>query len=98
MVRILKVPKASIKKLKNQKGKKVKITIKKVSNVKGYQIIYANNKKFKKVSKITTTKTSLTIKKLKKNKTYYIKVRAYKKDTSGKKVFGAYSSVKKIKY
>lgn len=93
----IKVPKASVKKLKNQKGKKVKITLKKVSNVKGYQIIYANNKKFKKASKITTTKTSLTIKKLKKKKTYYIKVRAYKKDASRKKVYGAYSSVKKIK-
>lgn len=44
----IKVPKASIKKVKNQKGKKVKITIKKASNVKGYQIIYANTKKFKK--------------------------------------------------
>lgn len=92
-----KVPKVSIKSLTNQKGKKVKITLKKVSNAKGYQIVYADNKKFKKASTITTGKTSYTIKKLKKKKTYYIKARAYKKDTSGKKVFGAYSNVKKIK-
>ena len=38
-----------------------------------------------------------TIKKLKKKKTYYIKVRAYKKTASGKKTFGAYSKVVKIK-
>lgn len=93
----IKVPKASIKSLKNQKGKKVKITLKKVSNAKGYQIVYADNKKFKKASTITTGKINYTIKKLKKKKTYYIKARAYKKDASGKKVFGAYSSVKKIK-
>ena len=33
-----------------------------------------------------TTKTNCTIKKLKKKKTYYIKVRAYKKTASGKKL------------
>lgn len=32
-----------------------------------------------------------------KNKTYYVKVRAYKKDSKGKKIYGSYSTVKKIK-
>ncbi len=45
----------------------------------------------------TTSKTSLTISGLKKNKTYYVKVRAYKKDSQGKKVYGSYSAVKKVK-
>ena len=41
--------------------------------------------------------TSKTITKLKKGKTYYVKVRAYTKDSKGKKVYGKYSNVKKVK-
>ena len=32
-----------------------------------------------------------------KNKTYYFKVRAYAVDSTGKKVYGAWSKVKKVK-
>lgn len=73
------------------------VQINKIKNVNGYQIVYANNKNFKKASTVMTIKTNFTIKKLKKKKTYYIKVRAYKKTASGKKTFGAYSKVMKIK-
>ena len=90
------VPKASIKKLTNKKGKKVIVQIKRAKKVKGYQIVYANNKQFKKSKKVMTTKTSFTIKKLKKGKTYYVKIRAYKKNASGKKIYGSYSGVKQI--
>ena len=38
-----------------------------------------------------TKKRKLTIKKLKKKKTYYIRVRAYRLDGKGKKIFGPYS-------
>ena len=82
-----KIAKASIKKLKNKKSKKVIVQINKIKNVNGYQIVYANNKNFKKASTVMTIKTNCTIKKLKKKKTYYIKVRAYKKTASGKKTF-----------
>ena len=44
-----------------------------------------------------TTKTSYTISKLKKGKTYYVRIRAYKVDSTGKKVYGKYTSVKKVK-
>lgn len=83
--------------LKNVKKKKIKVTIKKVFGADGYEIRYATNKKFKGVKKVTTKKTSYTIKKLKKGKTYYVKVRAFRYDENGKKLYGKYSSVKKIK-
>ena len=93
----IKVPTTSIKKLKNKKGKKLLIQLNKAQKVQGYQVAYADNKNFKKASTCITKNTSLTISNLKKKKTYYVKVRAYKKDSSGKKVFGTYSKVKKVK-
>ena len=61
-----------------------------------YEIRYATNKKFKSAKKVTTKKTSYTLKKLKKGKTYYVKVRASKK--VGKKYFrSAYSKTLKVK-
>ena len=59
---------------------------------------YATNSKFTKGKKVVnTTKRTKTIKKLKKVKTYYVRVRAYKKDSTGRKVYGKYSKVKKVK-
>ncbi|MCH5269064.1 MAG: fibronectin type III domain-containing protein [Lachnospiraceae bacterium] len=82
---------------KNKKNKTVTLSWKKVSGAKGYQFQYALNKKFTKSKKSKlTTKTKVTIKKLKKKKTYYFRVRAYK--LNGKtKVYGKWSSVKKVK-
>ena len=49
------------------------------------------------MNKKTTKKTSYTIKNLKKGKIYYLRVRAYKLDSMGKKVYGKYSKVIKVK-
>ncbi len=88
-----------IKSVTNKKGKKLSITLKKkVSGATGYEVKISTNKNFKKsVKTVYFTKTSTTITKLTKNKTYYVKVRAYKKDSKGKKIYGSYSTVKKIK-
>lgn len=83
----------------NQKGKKVKVSWKKLGSVKGYRITLALNKKFtsgKKVFLVNKgTTVSKVITKLKKGKTYYVKVEAYK--VSGKKkIFGKASIIKKV--
>ena len=94
----VKVAKASLTSAKNSKSKQILLKYKKVSGAKGYEISYSTDKKFKKaVTKKNTAKTSYTISKLKKRKTYYVRIRAYKVDSTGKKVYGKYSSVKKIK-
>ena len=49
------------------------------------------------VKKVTVTGTSKTLSKLSKGKTYYVKVRAYKKDSTGAKVYGSFSGAKKVK-
>ena len=38
-----------------------------------------------------------TLSKLSKGKNYYVKVRAYKKDSTGAKVYGSFSGAKKVK-
>ncbi len=85
--------------LKNKKSKQLTITYKKVSGAVGYKVTYSTDKKFKKKATKTKelTKTTLTLKKLKKNKTYYVKVQAYKKDSKGGKIYSKTSKVNKIK-
>lgn len=86
-------------KVKKNGKKKIKITWKKVKNVKGYQIQYALNKKFKKAKTVTIKKASVTkkiIKKLKSKKNYYVRVRAYT-TKSGKKLYGIWSAKKSVK-
>lgn len=94
----VKVKKTTGLKVMNTKGKNLVVRYSKVSGAKGYQITYATNSKFTKGKKVVnTTKRTKTIQKLKKGKTYYVRVRAYKKDSTGRKVYGKYSTVKKIK-
>ncbi len=90
---------AKVKSLKlKKKGKKaVVVSWKKISDADKYEIVYGTNKKLKKSIKVkVTAKTKITIKKLKMNKVYYFKVRAYKTNGS-EKAYGAYSAKKKIK-
>lgn len=69
------------------KGKQIALKIKMPKNAKaeGYKIQYSTNKKFKKkaTTTITTTKKQVTLKKIKKSKTYYIRVCAFNKDSEG---------------
>ena len=63
----------------------------------GYEIRYAINKKFKSAKKITTKKTTYTLKKLKKGKTYYVKVRSYRKVGKWTMIYSDYCKPVKIK-
>lgn len=95
----VKPKKTSIKKLSKGK-KKFTVTWAKVSGVKGYQIQYSSDKKFKKNNKsVTVTKqktTKATVKKLKSKKKYYVRVRTYK-TVNGKKIYSSWSKLKSVK-
>lgn len=72
---------------------------KKVAGVSAYQVQIATNKKFsknKKTFKVSKKSTKVKIKKLKAKKTYYLRVRSYKK-VNGKKVYSKWSTVRKVK-
>lgn len=89
--------KATISKVQNVSGKKIKVTVKKVNGADGYQIQYSTKSNMKSAKTVTSSKTTTTISKLSKGKKYYVRVKAYKKDSTGKKVAGKWSKVKNLK-
>ncbi len=81
---------------KNLSGRKAQITWKKNRYVTGYEIQYSVNKNFRSGSKKTVSgvsKTKYTLTKLQKNKTYYVRIRTYKKSGT-KKYYSSWSKVK----
>lgn len=99
-LKVTTVKKAAISKLTNVKGKKAKVTYKKVAGAKGYEVQYSTSNKFKngvKTKKAGAGTTKVTLTKLNKNKKYYVRVRAYKYDENGNKVYGAWSNTKNVK-
>lgn len=79
--------------------KKRKITFKwKKTTGTGYQYQWSTSKNFKKnyLTK-TAKKTNVTISTSKSRKTYYLRVRAYKTHSNGKKYYGKWSTIKKVK-
>jgi len=89
------IGKVSALKLK-QKKHTVTVSWKKLTGAKGYQICYSTSKKWKGKKQKLVSKNKAVIKKLKKKKTYYFRVRAYRLEGT-KKVYGAWSNMKKIK-
>ena len=86
-------------KIANQKGRKLSVTWKKQKKISGYQIQYSTGKTFAKGTKMTNIVKSsdkAVIKKLKKGKTYYVRIRSYQKSGS-KKTYSAWSSYTKAK-
>lgn len=95
--KVKKPGKPSIKRLKNKKKKKVTLSLsKKISGAKGYQVAFATKSTMKGQKKKFFKGTSVTIKGLKKKKTYYFRVRAYK-IVKGVKVYGKWGNIKRIK-
>lgn len=89
-----------ISKVKAAKKKAAVKWRKQTKNTKGYQIQYSMSKDFSKGVKTKTVsgnkKTSITLKKLKSKKTYYIRIRTYQ-NAAGGKCYSAWSKAKKVK-
>ncbi len=83
-------------KFKSVSGKKIRLT--KVVGAYKYQIKYSTKKTFKKktTKTVNTKKRTYKIKKIKKNRKYYVKFRAYKY-IDGIKTYTQWSKIKKTK-
>ena len=93
--KVTKPGKAKLNKAVNVKKRRIKLSLKKIKNAKGYQIRWCDNKKFQGFGQKNITKLKYTIRGLYKGK-WYIKVRAYTKSGS-KKIYGKWSAVKKVR-
>lgn len=93
--------KPTITSLKSTKTKTMTVKWKNNSKTsEGYQIRYAANSRFtgsRAVTVASAKASGKTIKSLKKGRTYYVKVRAYRTDRDGSRLYGNYSAVKKVK-
>lgn len=96
VTKVTKPAKVKITQAKNIKKKKISLKFKKVKAAKGYQVRWCDNKKFNGYEEKRTSKTKFTLKGLEKKTTYFIKVRAYKV-SNGRKVYGPWSKVKRVK-
>lgn len=69
---------------------------KKDKQASGYELVYSTNKKFthKTIRRKSQSKTSYTLKGLKKGRVYYVKVRSFK-TVNGKRIYGTYSTTRK---
>ena len=83
---------------KNVKGRKAQVRWKKNKLVTGYEVQYSTDRNFisgvkkKTIKKASTTKVTLTG--LKKKKTYYVRIRTYRK--GGGTTYSSWSKVKKV--
>ena len=86
--------------LKSSKSRQMTVSWKKDTRATGYQIMYSTDKKFRKNVKTVNIKkyktTRCTVKKLARNKRYYVRLRSYKKVSGGKR-YGSLSSMKNVK-
>ena len=92
------VKKAKINSVRNSARKKMIVKWSRVSGASGYELWYSTSSNFKKgvtKKRLSSSVTSKTYSGLKKKKTYYVRIRAYK-NISGAKKYGKWSSKKSV--
>lgn len=89
--------KVSNKSAKSKKSRRINYSFKKVSAT-GYQYQWSTHRNFKSNFLTKNTKsTKITIKTAQSRRRYYVRVRAYKTEPGGKKIYGKWSNVKSVK-
>lgn len=89
--------KVSNKSAKSKKSRRITYSFKKV-NATGYQYQWSTHRNFKSNFLTKNTKsTKVTIKTAQSRRRYYVRVRAYKTEPGGKKIYGKWSNVKSVR-
>lgn len=94
-----KPPKIKKMSVKSKRAGQLAVSYQKIEGAEGYEVVFSTNKKFSfsSTKKIDTVSAGTTLKNLKSGKKYYVKVHAYKVDSSGKKIYGVYSKARSMK-
>ena len=77
--------------------KQMSIKTGEISKAEGYEIQYAKSSDMKNRVSRFISGTSLTVTGLKPGTTYYVRLRGWKKDSAGQKVYGSWSKVRSLK-
>lgn len=89
--------KVSNKSAKSKKSRRITYSFKKV-NATDYQYQWSTHRNFKSNFLTKNTKsTKVTIKTTQSRRRYYVRVRAYKTEQGGKKIYGKWSNVKSVR-
>lgn len=97
-VRITKPQKCAVPSFASNENGQLKVKIDAITGAEGYEISYSTNKDFSSnAKKVSTYYTTKTIKNLQRGKIYYVRVRAYKVDSMGRKLYGKYSAARGVK-
>ena len=89
--------KVSNKSAKSKKSRRITYSFKKV-NATGYQYQWSTHRNFKSNFLTKNTKsTKVTIKTAQSRRRYYVRVRAYKTERGGNKIYGKWSNVKRVR-
>lgn len=99
VVKKITLGKTRITTAKRKKNNQLRLSYKKIARTKGYEIKISTSKKFTKSRTKTykTSKTTKTLKKISRKKVYYVKIRGFYLDSNGKKVYGKYCAIRKVK-
>ena len=92
----VKVGRPSLKKL-SPGYKTLQVSAGKVSGAKGYQLSYSLSSSMKNAKTVSSSRPTFQLRSLKPGKVYYVRVRAYKQDSAKKKIYGSWSSKKRVK-
>ena len=97
-VRITKPKQTAVPSFASNENGQLKVKIDAVTGAEGYEICYSTSKDFSSnVKKVSTYYTTKTLKNLQRGKIYYVRVRAYKVDSTESRIYGKYSASRGVK-
>lgn len=84
---------AKINSVRRLKNGKIRVRVVKKSGVKGYEYVYSTTYIMAKKTYVVSTRNPKDLCDMKRKVVYYIKVRSYKLDSCGRRVYGSYSKI-----
>lgn len=97
-VRITKPKQTAVPSFASNENGRLKVRIDAVTGAEGYEVCYSTSNDFSSnVTKVSTYYTTKTLKNLQRGKVYYVRVRAYKVDSTDSKIYGKYSASRGVK-
>ena len=90
------VGQGTVTSFKSPKKGQAQVKYNKITGVKGYEVRLGTASGLKNAKSYNLSKAEKLFKGLKQGKRYYVKVRGYRLDSKGKKIYGAYSPVKSV--